>query len=76
MGLWGKEMVLADERTIVADGLVMDVSMARPGYVRLALRVSNGADEYWVVWTLDPGETEKVARALAGALEMRLKPVT
>ena len=69
-------MVAGKEAGIVADGLDVDVSVRRPGYTRLALRVSNGGDEYWVVWTLDPGETEKVARALAGALEMRLKPLT
>ena len=76
MGLSRKEVVSANAPTIMADGLAIDGSEAHPGYARLALRVTNRAVDYWVVWTLDPGQTEEVARSLARALGMRLEPVT
>ena len=76
MGLSRNEVVSADERTIEADGLVMDVSLRRPGYARVALRVTDHGVDYWVVRMLEPGQSEEVARVLAGALGMRLERVT
>ena len=76
MRLWRNEVVSANGPRIEADGLVVGRLMTRPGCARLALRVTDRAVDYWVVWTLEPGQTEEVARALAGALGMRLEPVT
>ena len=76
MGLWREPVVSANGPTIVADGLAIDGSVAHPGYARLALRVTDRGVDYWVVWKLDPGQTEEVARTLARALGMRLEPVT
>ena len=76
MGLSRNEVVWANGPTIMADGLKVDRWVTRPGCARLALRVTDRAVDYWVVWTLEPGQTEEVARTLAGALGMRLEPVT
>ena len=76
MGLSRKEVVSANAPRIMADGLAIDGSAAHPGYARLALRVTDRAVDYWVVWRMDPGQSEEVARALAGVLGMRLEPVT
>ena len=75
MGLLRNEPVVPEERTIVSDGLVVDDSVTRPGYTRLALRVTDRGVDYWVVCTLEPGETEELARGLAGVLGMRLQPL-